>query len=133
MSVLGPRALDGSIGAYSATESVSSLFQANGEWTAASVDKRFFVADRAMAVQSVSATVTVAGTDGGAVTAIVREVPSGTAIGSGVALHERDAKRSDPGRRRCAGTRRLGRFDQRHRCCNGWSQSQVTQVQPGCM
>jgi hypothetical protein len=40
-----------------------------------------------MGVRYIIATVTVAGTDGGAVTAVIRKVPSGTAIGSGTALH----------------------------------------------
>ncbi|QEX23787.1 hypothetical protein FRZ61_37260 [Hypericibacter adhaerens] len=57
------------------------------EWIASSVDKRFFTATRPYRVKAVSATVTVAGTDGSAVTAAVRKVPSGTAIGSGTALH----------------------------------------------
>src|SRR5215470_9991207 len=56
MSVLSFRP-DGSVGAYNFTETNSSLFQVNGEWIATSVDKRFYVADRAMAVQSVQATV----------------------------------------------------------------------------
>lgn len=56
---------------------------ASAEYLAASVDKRFFVAPRAMRVVRVDLTVTVAGTDAGAVTAMIEKVPSGTAIASG--------------------------------------------------
>lgn len=59
----------------------------NVEWNAASVDKVFFVAPRACRVLSITARPTVAGTDGGAVTATIRKCASGTAIGSGTALH----------------------------------------------
>lgn len=57
------------------------------EWNANSVDKRFFTANRPYRVVGLRATVTVAGTSASAVTAIVRKVPSGTAIGSGTSLH----------------------------------------------
>lgn len=56
-------------------------------WLASSVDQTFFVATRRMIVRSIAARVEVAGTDGGAVTAVIRKVPSGTAITSGTALH----------------------------------------------
>lgn len=56
-------------------------------YAAASVDSVFFTASRAMRVEALRGFVTVAGTDGGAVTAVVRKVPSGTAIASGTALH----------------------------------------------
>lgn len=57
------------------------------EYTALSVDKTFFVAPRACRVKAITGRVTVAGADAGAVTAVVRKVPSGTAITSGTALH----------------------------------------------
>ena len=57
------------------------------EWVATSVDKVFFVAARPFEVVAINARVTVAGTNGSAVTAVVRKVASGTAIGSGTALH----------------------------------------------
>jgi hypothetical protein len=63
------------------------VVQGQSEWLATSVDKRFFVATRPLRVKSIHATVTVAGTDAGAVTAVIRKVPSGTAITSGTALH----------------------------------------------
>jgi hypothetical protein len=56
---------------------------ASVEYVAASVDKRFFVAPVACTVQKVTLCVTAAGSDGGAVTAMIEKVPSGTAIGSG--------------------------------------------------
>ena len=63
------------------------FLSATGEYTASSVDKLFFTAGRKMRVRKIIGTVTVAGTDAGAVTATVRKVPSGTAITSGTALH----------------------------------------------
>lgn len=60
---------------------------AETEYIATSVDKTFFIAPRAMRVKRIVGRVTVAGNDAGAVTAVVRKVPSGTAITSGTALH----------------------------------------------
>jgi hypothetical protein len=60
---------------------------AETEWLAATVDKCFFVAPRAMVVQAINARVDTVGSDAGAVTAVIRKVPSGTAITSGTALH----------------------------------------------
>jgi hypothetical protein len=59
----------------------------SSEYIASSVDKVIFVASRAYAVKAIRGRVTVAGTDGSAVTATVRKVASGTAITSGTALH----------------------------------------------
>lgn len=56
-------------------------------WTATSADETFFVANRAYRVLAATARVEVAGTDGGAVTAVVKKAASGTAITSGTALH----------------------------------------------
>lgn len=53
-----------------------------------SVDVPFFVAGRAFRVVSIIGRVEVAGTDGGAVTAVVKKSASGTAITSGTALHQ---------------------------------------------
>lgn len=64
-----------------------SFITASFEYVAASIDATFFVAPRAMRVEVINGRVTVAGTDGGAVTAQVRKVPSGTAITSGTVLH----------------------------------------------
>lgn len=62
---------------------------AKTEWLASSVDKVFWVAPRQCRVKRIVARVTVAGTDTTtpAPTAVIRKVPSGTAIGSGTALH----------------------------------------------
>lgn len=49
-------------------------------------DATFFVADRAYVVKGIRGVPDVAGT-GGACTAVVRKVPSGTALTSGTALH----------------------------------------------
>ena len=47
----------------------------------------FFTADRAYNVKSMISRVDVAGVDLGGVTALIRKVPSGTAVGSGTSLH----------------------------------------------
>jgi len=57
------------------------------EYTAASVDKVFFVADRSYRVKGIRGRVMVAGNDAGAVTGVIKKAASGTAIGSGTALH----------------------------------------------
>lgn len=56
-------------------------------YNASSVDSANFVAQRDYIVKSITGRVTVAGTDGGAVTAQVRKAASGTAITSGTVLH----------------------------------------------
>lgn len=56
-------------------------------WVPGSVDTPFFVASRAYRVKSIRTRVEVAGTDGGAVTAIIVKAASGTAITAGTALH----------------------------------------------
>ena len=66
---------------------------ANAGWMAASVgynvpaaSASFFVADRAYVVKGIRGVNDVIGT-GGACTAVIRKVPSGTALASGTALH----------------------------------------------
>lgn len=75
---LGMRGGDGGAGQF---------IQKTGVYNASSVDMVFFVATRSVRVEAITGRVTVAGTDGSAVTAVVRKVPSGTAITSGTALH----------------------------------------------
>ena len=75
------------MGMVGADNSAGSFIFADGQYLASSVDLVFFVANRAMRVNTIVARVTVAGTDAGAVTAILRKVPNGTAIASGTALH----------------------------------------------
>ena len=74
----GMRGNDGGAGAFMA---------ATGVYNASSVDAVFYVAQRQVRVEGITGRVTVAGTDGGAVTAVIRKVPSGTAITAGTALH----------------------------------------------
>ena len=79
---------DGSVGLVGVDGTATSGFvQASGVYTASSVDFSFFVADRAYRVIGVRGCVDVAGTDAGAVTAVVRKVASGTALTSGTAVH----------------------------------------------
>lgn len=59
----------------------------NINWIAGDTDKIAFVADRPYRVKAIRVRVEVAGTDAGAVTAVVKKAASGTAITSGVALH----------------------------------------------
>lgn len=56
-------------------------------YTASSVDQTYFVATRSYVVTGIIGRPTVAGTDAGAVTAVVKKTASGTAITSGTALH----------------------------------------------
>ena len=65
----------------------SQFLHKNFSYNAASVDAVFMVATRAMRVDAIIGRVTVAGTDAGAVTAVLRKVPSGTAITAGTALN----------------------------------------------
>lgn len=74
----GLRGADGGAGAF--------IFAAY-PYLASSVDSAFFTATRSVRVEGITGFVTVAGTDGGAVTATIRKVPSGTALASGTALH----------------------------------------------
>lgn len=59
----------------------------NIEYNASSVDKVAFVATRDYRVKAITGRPTVAGTDGSAVTAVIKKAASGTAITSGTALH----------------------------------------------
>lgn len=56
-------------------------------WDPNAADASFFVAPRAYTVKKIDARVEVAGTDAGAVTAVIKKAPSGTDIASGTALH----------------------------------------------
>jgi hypothetical protein len=59
----------------------------NIAYDAASVDKVQFVATRAYVVKSITGRPTIAGTDGSAVTAVIKKAASATAITAGTALH----------------------------------------------
>lgn len=78
---------DGSAGLEGIGADSGAFMNANCEWAAGSVDKSFFVAARACVVQAITANVDTVGSDGSAVTAVIRKVPSGTALASGTALH----------------------------------------------
>ena len=78
---------DGSMDLIGSDNAPLGFINAETEWLATSVGKSFFVANRHLIVKSITARVEAAGTDAGGVTAVVRKVPSGTAITSGTALH----------------------------------------------
>jgi hypothetical protein len=78
---------DGYMGLQGTDADAGAFIFAGGEYSATSIDKTtFFIAPRAARVVGCRLRVTVAGSDGGAVTAVIRKVPSGTAIASGTAL-----------------------------------------------
>ena len=72
--------IEGSAGGKGGFVPVTMRYDAN------SVDAPFFTADRPYVVHAIRGRVEVSGT-GGACTATIRKVPSGTALGSGTALH----------------------------------------------
>lgn len=59
----------------------------NIEYNASSIDKVCFVATRSYRVKAISGSPTVAGSNGGAVTAQIRKASGTTAIASGTVLH----------------------------------------------
>ena len=78
---------DGSMGIQGAAADNGGFVAVSIEYNASSVDKVSFVAPRAYVVQAITGRPTVAGTDGSAVTAVIKKAASGTAITSGTALH----------------------------------------------
>lgn len=60
----------------------------SSQYNTGSVDNIIAICGRPFTVSGVHGRVTVAGTDAGAVTATIRKVPSGTAIGSGTPVHQ---------------------------------------------
>lgn len=78
---------DGSAGLEGTDYGAGGFVPIEIEYTASSVDKVSFVATRAYVVQAITGRVEAAGTDAGAVTAIIKKAASGTAIASGTALH----------------------------------------------
>lgn len=77
---------DFTIEGYYKTTTAHGFVNASSEYLATSVSKRFFVANRKYRVKAANLTITVAGTDSGAVTADIYKVPSGTAIASGTSI-----------------------------------------------
>jgi hypothetical protein len=78
---------DGSFGIQGKDLDDGAFVYARVEYNASSVDKSFFIANRSLIVKAIYLRPDTAGTDASAVTAVVRKVPSGTAITSGTALH----------------------------------------------
>lgn len=77
---------DGSLGIEGTANGDGGFVTAGINYIATTVDSTFFVADRPYVVKGIRGRVDVAGT-GGACTATIRKVPSGTALASGTALH----------------------------------------------
>lgn len=87
MGVQIKQTAEGAIGLVGdATGGDGGFVPINFFYTASVADTSFFTADRAYVVKGIRGRVDVAGT-GGACTAVLRKVPSGTAGASGTALH----------------------------------------------
>lgn len=78
---------DASIGIQGSDLDDGAFLSINIEYNASSVDKVAFVATRRYIVKAITGRPTVAGTDGSAVTAVIKKAASATAITSGTALH----------------------------------------------
>lgn len=78
---------DGSGGLQGSDRGDGEFIPINIEYNASSVDKVCWVATRAYVVKAIRGRPTVAGTDAGAVTAVIKKAASGTAITAGTALH----------------------------------------------
>lgn len=77
----------GLAGEVTVNSSTAGFLPVSFYWVPGSVDTPFFVASRAYRVKSIRTRVEVAGTDGGAVTAVINKAASGTAITAGTILH----------------------------------------------
>ena len=78
---------DGSMGVQGKDGDLGGFVNVNIEYNAASVDKVSFVATRAYVVMGITGRPTIAGSDGSAVTAVIKKAASATAITAGTALH----------------------------------------------
>ena len=78
---------DASIGIQGSDLDDGAFLSVNIEYNASAVDKVAFVATRRYIVKAITGRPTVAGTDGGAVTAVLKKAASATAITAGTALH----------------------------------------------
>lgn len=78
---------DASVGIQGSDLDNGAIIFVNIPYTASSIDGVAFVAPRRCIVQSIICRPEVAGTDGSAVTAVIKKAASGTAIASGTALH----------------------------------------------
>lgn len=77
---------DGSFGIEGSAGGDGGFIPVTLNYLATTVDCTLFTADRPYVVKAIRGRVDVAGT-GGACTAVIRKVPSGTVITSGTALH----------------------------------------------
>ena len=77
---------DSSLGIEGTSGGKGGFVPASINYNVPAADTSFFTADRPYVVQGIRGRVDVAGT-GGACTAVIRKVPSGTALASGTALH----------------------------------------------
>lgn len=78
---------DGSMGLEGSDLNDGGFIPITFNYVASSVDNVFYVSNRKMIVKGIVGYPVVAGTDAGAVTAVVKKAASGTAITSGTALH----------------------------------------------
>ena len=78
---------DGSMGIQGTDLDDGPFVNVHFTYNASSVDKVDFIAPRKLIVKSIVGRCTTAGTDGSAVTAVIKKAASGTAITSGTALH----------------------------------------------
>lgn len=78
---------DGSLDIQGSDQGSPGFLAVQIAYDASSVDKVSFVAPRHYVVKTITARPTIAGTDGSAVTAVVKKAASGTAITAGTALH----------------------------------------------
>lgn len=78
---------DGSLGLQGPDFGAGAFVNLNMPYVSTSVDNIHFVASRRYIVKAITWRPEVAGTDGSAVTAVVKKAASGTAIASGTALH----------------------------------------------
>ena len=78
---------DGALGIEGIDHDQGGFIPINLRYTAATVDEVLFVATRQYIVKGITGRPTIAGTDAGAVNAIVKKAASATAITAGTALH----------------------------------------------
>jgi hypothetical protein len=78
---------DGSLGLQGKDLDSGEFLKVNIPWSATSANSLAFVAPRSLVIQAITARVETAGTDAGAVTAVVNKAASGTALTAGTALH----------------------------------------------
>lgn len=78
---------DGSMGLQGVDSDAGEFIAVGLMITPTSVSSSFFVAPRAMRLRSIRVRMDTAGTDAGAVTAVINKAATGTAIGAGTITH----------------------------------------------